>query len=79
MKPSCTARCNRFAGLVFPVECARDAATVPDEDMVLECALVAKADFIVSGDKRHLLPLKAFRGITIPGPTDFLSRRARAE
>ena len=45
-------------------------------DMVLECALAAEADCIVSGDKRHLLPLKVFRGIPIIRPADFLRRLA---
>ena len=62
------------AGLVFPVERTRGAITDPDDDMVLECALAAEADFIVSGDKRHLLPLKKFRGIPILSPAAFLSR-----
>ncbi len=34
------------------------------DDKVLECALAADADFIVSGDK-HLLKLREFRGIPI--------------
>lgn len=36
----------------------------PDDDMVLECALVGKADFIVSGDK-HLLDMERYEGIHI--------------
>lgn len=36
----------------------------PDDDIVLACAMSAKADYIVSGDK-DLLVLKAFRGIPI--------------
>lgn len=36
----------------------------PADDKVLECALAAGADFIVSGDK-HLLKLREFRGIPI--------------
>lgn len=35
-----------------------------DDDQVLACALAAKADLIVSGD-RDLLDLKAFRGMPI--------------
>jgi putative PIN family toxin of toxin-antitoxin system len=44
----------------------------PEDDIVLECALRAKADYIVSGDKRHLLPLKEYQGIPILAPSDFL-------
>lgn len=36
----------------------------PDDDHVLACALAAKADLIVSGD-RDLLTLKSFREIPI--------------
>jgi len=42
--------------------------------MVLECALAARADAIVSGDKKHLLALIEFRVIPILGPGDFLRR-----
>lgn len=36
----------------------------PDDDQVLACALAAKAEIIVSGD-RHLLDLKEHQGIRI--------------
>lgn len=62
------------AALVFPTERASGATRDPDDEMVLECALAAGADFIVSGDKRHLLPLKMFRGIPIVNPADFRRR-----
>jgi len=64
------------AALVFPTESARDATLDPDDAMVLECALAAGAGYLVSGDKRHLLRLKAFRGIPIVNPADFLRRLA---
>ncbi len=42
----------------------------PSDNMILECALEGKADFIVSGDS-HLLELKRFRGMPIPSPREF--------
>jgi len=36
--------------------------------------LAAEADYIVSGDKKHLLPLRRFRGIPIVSPPEFLRR-----
>jgi predicted nucleic acid-binding protein len=42
----------------------------------LECALAGEADFIVSGDKKHLLALRQFQGIPIVSPADFLRRLA---
>lgn len=44
----------------------------PSDNRILECALEAKVDFIVSGDKKHILPLKKFRGIKIVNANDFL-------
>jgi len=42
------------------------------DNRVLECALEGNAQYIVSGDKRHLLPLKEYRGIKILSPDEFL-------
>jgi len=44
--------------------------------MVLECALAAEADYIVTGDKKHLLTLREFHDIRIVSPSDFLRRLA---
>jgi len=46
-------------------------ASDPDDNMILECALASKADFIVSGD-RHLLDLAKFRDVLIVRPSDYL-------
>jgi len=43
----------------------------PDDNRILECALAASADVIVSGD-RHLLRLAAYQEIAILTPRDFL-------
>ena len=62
------------AELVFPVERASGATPDPDDEMILECALAAEADYIVSGDKKHLLALRQFQGIPIVSPAEFLRR-----
>ena len=46
----------------------------PDDDMVIECALVGDATHIVTGDQKHLLPLKNYQGILIIKPADFLAQ-----
>ena len=46
----------------------------PDDDMVVECALVGDATHIVTGDQKHLLPLKNYQGILIIKPADFLAQ-----
>ena len=50
----------------------------PQDDQVLALAVAAGADCIVSGDRKHLLPLHPYRGIPILTPTDFLLAFARA-
>ena len=41
------------------------------DNRVLECAAAAGVDAVVTGDTRHLLPLKSFRGIPIMDPATF--------
>ena len=43
----------------------------PDDNKFIECAVAAKAGYIVSGDK-HLLDLKDYRGIQIMKAAQFL-------
>ncbi|MEH2383213.1 MAG: putative toxin-antitoxin system toxin component, PIN family [Nostoc sp.] len=47
--------------------------TDPNDNMVLECAVVGNATHIVTGDKRHLLPLGSYQGIAIVSARDFLT------
>lgn len=42
------------------------------DNRILEAALEAKVDFIVSGDKKHLLSLKKFKNIPIVSSKEFL-------
>jgi putative PIN family toxin of toxin-antitoxin system len=44
----------------------------PDDGMFIECAVAARADHLVTGDKAHLLKLKRAGGIPIVGASDFL-------
>ena len=43
----------------------------PDDDRILECAVSADCDYIISGDK-HLLKLRSYKEIKILNPADFL-------
>lgn len=40
---------------------------------ILECAVGARADYLITGDKRHLQPLKHFRRVQIVSPRAFLN------
>lgn len=62
-----------FTHLVIPERQLAVIADDPTDDRVLECALQAHADVIVSGDA-HLLKLKEFRGIVIMKTSTFLRR-----
>lgn len=44
------------------------------DNRILECAVTAKASYIVTGDTHHLLPLKSYRKIRILSPFQFLHR-----
>jgi putative PIN family toxin of toxin-antitoxin system len=47
----------------------------PNDDMVLECAIAAGAQLIVSGDK-DLLVMESYQGIRIVTPSAYLALRA---
>jgi putative PIN family toxin of toxin-antitoxin system len=61
---------SRAAAIVKPTIRVQVLTDVPD-NRILECALSARADLIVTGD-RHLLKLKKFQGIPIIRLADFL-------
>lgn len=44
------------------------------DSKVLEVAIMGKCDVLVTGDKKHLLPLRSFQGIIIESPAHFLKR-----
>ena len=44
----------------------------PDDDKVIECAVVGGATHVVTGDKKHLLPLGSYKGILIVKAADLL-------
>jgi putative PIN family toxin of toxin-antitoxin system len=70
-----TARAKRFARIatiITPHIVRNVIANNPADNHILACALSGHADLIVSGDRRHLLPLKEYQGIPIIRPIDFL-------
>lgn len=63
-----------FAMVVVPATTLNVIEVDPDDNRVLECAAEARADFIVSGDTRHLLPLGEYDGISIVSPAGLSDR-----
>jgi len=49
----------------------------PDDDKIVECAVEGKATHIVTGDRRHLLPLRSYEGIAIVTAAEFLAFAAK--
>lgn len=45
----------------------------PDDDAILECAVIGRADYLVSGD-HHLLSLGRYQNIQILKAADFLTQ-----
>lgn len=54
-----------------PTHTPRVVASDPDDDHVIACAVAAKAESIISGDK-HLLTIKFYQNISILSPADAL-------
>jgi putative PIN family toxin of toxin-antitoxin system len=48
----------------------------PDDDLILACAVEAGVEMLVSGDRRHLLPVGEHRGVRIITPQAFLAEIA---
>lgn len=67
------AEIDALASLVRPSVKLSGILPHDQDHRILECALAAQADFVVTGDKRHLQPLKTFRGIQIVSPRAFLN------
>ncbi len=50
----------------------------PSDNRILESAVAAKSDYIVTGDLRHILPLGSYAGIPIVKVAFFLQRLVEA-
>jgi len=65
---------SRFQEISIIVEPLPELQVVerdPKDDMIIACAVGAKADYIISRDT-HLLDLKEYKGIQIIPPEDFI-------
>ena len=66
---------NHFESIVINVDLQKNLDVIeddPDDNRVLECAMDAKASYIITGDN-HLLQLKEYQGIIILSPAAFLT------
>lgn len=58
--------------LVMPQDVPRVVADDVDDDHVIAAAVAARATYIVTGDRSHLLPIGVYRAITIVSPRQCL-------
>ena len=71
-KPTDWLSAIRQAGHLYAPASLPAATADPDDEMFIECAVAARADYLVTGDKGHLLHLKEAGGIPILAASDFL-------
>lgn len=64
-----------FAFLIDPKLRISEVREKDSDNRILECAVEAGADILVTGDLKHLRPLNVFQGIEILTPREFLNRR----
>ena len=64
---------RKFSRLVRITNTLDVVSADPDDNKVVECAVVGGATHVVTGDRRHLLPLGSYQGISIVSATDFLA------
>jgi uncharacterized protein len=57
---------------VTPSQALNVITADPSDNRILECAVAARSDVIVSGDTRHVLPLGNYAGIQIMTVAAFL-------
>ncbi len=70
---------EKICFLVNPTTQVSTIKKKKDDNHILECALEAKADYIITGDAKHILPLKNFQGIKIVTVVQFLRKLERKE
>jgi putative PIN family toxin of toxin-antitoxin system len=57
---------------VTPTETLDVIKIDPSDNRILECAATAKSDYIVTGDKRHILPLGSYGVAAIVKAAEFM-------
>jgi len=63
----------RITHFVIPTEKINVITVHQSDNCILECAIEANVNYIISGDKHHILPLKNYRGIKILSVSQFLN------
>jgi uncharacterized protein len=67
-----TEKIKAKAILVHPKDKVSVIKEKDDDNRILECAIEGKVQYLISGDRKHLLPLKEYQRIKILSPAEFL-------
>ena len=68
------AQYTALVSLVAPVSVPRVVVNDADDDHVIAAAVAARAELIVTGDRKHLLPIGSHQGIAIVTAHEVLDR-----
>jgi putative PIN family toxin of toxin-antitoxin system len=68
------AQYTALVSLVAPTSVPRIVANDADDDHVIAAAVAARAELIVTGDRKHLLPIGSHQGIAIVTAREVLDR-----
>ena len=68
------AQYTALVSLVAPVSVPRVVLYDADDDHVIAAAVVARAELIATGDRKHLLPIGTHQGIAIVTAREVLDR-----
>lgn len=70
------AQYTALVSLVAPASVPRVVVNDADDDHVIAAAVAARAELIVTGDRKHLLPIGSHQGIAIVEASEALRRLA---
>ncbi len=65
---------RRIATIVYPKTRITHIKDDPTDNRILECASEGSADYLVTGDKKHLRKLEKFQSCTILLPAEFIKK-----
>ncbi|MFZ5932490.1 MAG: putative toxin-antitoxin system toxin component, PIN family [Patescibacteria group bacterium] len=63
----------RGSAIVVPGTTNVNVCEDPEDNQLFSCALEAEANYIVSGDKKHVLAVDSYKGIKTLSPKDFIA------
>jgi len=62
----------QYAKIITPSKRVKLITQKKDDNLILDCAIAAQGDFLITGDKKHILPLKKIGRTKIVSAAEFL-------